>query len=128
MPALLTTLRDVRRTLATFAALEPMLRHEVEPVDLLGWSMLVAKAPGYVRLLAEQLPTVCGHALETGEALLRAHLYDRHSLFLAENDLPSPVSPPSQRWPISCCCGPGPRAMYRPGCPPRICWSGATRF
>ena len=93
VPALLATLRDVRRTLATFAALEPMLRHEVEPVDLLGWSMLVAKAPSFVRLLAEQLPTVCGHALETGEALLQAHLYDRHSLFLAENDLPSPDQP-----------------------------------
>ena len=88
VPALLTTLRDVRRTLATFAALEPMLRHEVEPVDLLGWSILVAKAPGFVRQLAEQLSTVCGLALETGEALLQAHLHDRHSLFLAENDLP----------------------------------------
>ena len=70
-----------------------MLRHEVEPVDLLGWSMLVAKAPGYVRRLAEQLPAVCGLALETGEALLRAHLYDRHSLFLAENDLPETGEP-----------------------------------
>ena len=93
VPTPLTTLRDVRRTLATFAALEPMLRHEVEPVDLLGWSMLVAKAPGVVRQLAGQLPTVCGLALEAGEVLLQAHLYDRHSLFLAENDLPGSDEP-----------------------------------
>jgi hypothetical protein len=55
IPQLIRTLRDIRRTLDIFVALEPILRHEIEPVDLLGWSMLLAKAPTIVETLRERI-------------------------------------------------------------------------
>lgn len=74
IPNVITNLRDMRRSLASFAVLEPMLRFEVDPVDLLGWSMLQAKSPEVVRRLNADLSTVCGPVLSGGEDFLRLYL------------------------------------------------------
>jgi hypothetical protein len=43
---LLPTPRDVKRVIDTFSAIEPMVRGEINALDVLGYSYLVAKAPG----------------------------------------------------------------------------------
>lgn len=53
---LIGTLRDVHRVLGIFAVLEPMLRWEIDPADLLGWSILLAKRPADVEALRGSLP------------------------------------------------------------------------
>lgn len=44
-PGLIDSPRAVKRWIAHFAAVEPMLRGEVDPVDLLAWSALTVVAP-----------------------------------------------------------------------------------
>lgn len=73
---LIGTLRDLHRVLGIFAALEPMLRWEIDPVDLLGWSILLAKRPADVERLKASMALLCKEALGDGYSGLRSLALD----------------------------------------------------
>jgi hypothetical protein len=53
-----STPRDVKRIVSSFAALEPMVRGEVFPLDVLGYSYLLVKAPSIREIIAQNLDKV----------------------------------------------------------------------
>lgn len=67
---LIRSLRDVERTPGIFAALEPMLCDEIDRVDLLGWSILLAKRPVDVERLKARLRVLCA-SVPDGAGLVR---------------------------------------------------------
>jgi hypothetical protein len=55
---IVSTPRDVKRIVSNFAALEPMVRGEVFPLDILGYCYLLVKAPTVREVIARNLDKV----------------------------------------------------------------------
>lgn len=91
IPSLIKTIRDLRRTLATFTVLEPMLRYEVDLIDLLGWSILITNAPEVIRSLSTHLSEICGPALLVGNELLLSYLDSYSDWRLVSSQLPDDI-------------------------------------
>jgi hypothetical protein len=71
VPAVIGSLRDVKRVLAGFAVLHRLLQFEVDEVDLLGWAALLAKYPDVEQVLRRRQEQIIGPANHLfGEALL----------------------------------------------------------
>jgi KAP family P-loop domain len=71
VPAVIGSLRDVKRVLAGFAVLHRLLQFEVDEVDLLGWAALLAKYPDVEQVLRRRQEQIIGPANHLfGEPLL----------------------------------------------------------
>ena len=71
VPAVVGSLRDVKRVLAGFAVLHRLLQFEVDEVDLLGWAALLAKYPDAEQVLRRRQEQIIGPANHLfGEPLL----------------------------------------------------------
>jgi energy-coupling factor transporter ATP-binding protein EcfA2 len=76
VPAVVSSLRDAKRVLAGFAMLHRILQFEIDEVDLLGWSAILAKYPDLEQVLRRRQEQMIGPANHLfGEALLDRMLY-----------------------------------------------------